>query len=219
MRILIITGGSLDLQWASRMLSSERFDRIIAADAGLYHCHKTGIVPTDIIGDFDSMRDADLLEKYEQTAEAPVRHFPERKDNTDTDLALNLAVSYAPEEVVIIGGFGSRIDHSLANIGLMIPAKQKGIRVVMSDSRNVAEVMTGPEKRRFPKAFPGQREYLSLIALTPKAEGITLEGFSYPLEDADLHAFTSLGISNEILGDEGTVSLEKGILLVIRAID
>ena len=221
MKILIITGGNLDLEWAGKVLEDKTFDRIIAADSGLSWCRKLGIIPTDILGDFDSLQEPDLLEEYEKMTKAPIRHYPERKDFTDTDLALQLAREMQADEILLLAATGSRIDHTLANLSLLIPMKEKGIHAVIMDPHNSIEVMIGPEKKEFRKNFQEtcNREYLSMIAITPQVRGITMQGFSYPLEDAILHASTSLGISNEIIGEEGTVSIEEGIALVIQARD
>ena len=221
MKILIITGGNLDLEWAGKVLEDKTFDRIIAADSGLSWCRKLGIIPTDILGDFDSLQEPDLLEEYEKMTKAPIRHYPERKDFTDTDLALQLAREMQADEILLLAATGTRIDHTLANLSLLISMKEKGIHAVIMDPHNSIEVMSGPEKRNFRKNFEEvcDREYLSMIAVTPQVKGITMQGFSYPLENAVLHAATSLGISNEIVGKEGNISIEEGIALVIRARD
>ncbi len=221
MQVLIISGGNLDTEWARGLLTGKSFDRIIAADSGLAWCRQVGILPTDILGDFDSLKEPGLLEEYERMTKAPIRHYPERKDYTDTDLALQLALEMQPDEILLLAATGSRFDHSLANISLLIPIKEKGIHAMIMDPHNTIEVMVGPEKRTFQKTFKDScdREFLSLIALTPQVSGITLQGFSYPLENATLCASTSLGISNEIRGEEADVYIEEGTVLVIRARD
>ena len=102
MKILIVSGGSLDIEWASGLLERERFDRVIAADSGLAGCDRLGIIPTDILGDFDSLKDPGLLERYGSMTRGPVRHYPERKDFTDTDLAM---------QIHIMGGCGADLGY------------------------------------------------------------------------------------------------------------
>ena len=141
MKILIVSGGSLDIEWASGLLERERFDRVIAADSGLAGCDRLGIIPTDILGDFDSLKDPGLLERYGSMTRGPVRHYPERKDFTDTDLAMQLAQVYHPDELVLIGGSGTRLDHTLANLNLLAFMEKKGIHTMLMDPNNIAEVM------------------------------------------------------------------------------
>ncbi len=221
MKILIVSGGSLDIEWASGLLERERFDRVIAADSGLAGCDRLGIIPTDILGDFDSLKDPGLLERYGSMTRGPVRHYPERKDFTDTDLAMQLAQVYHPDELVLIGGSGTRLDHTLANLNLLAFMEKKGIHTMLMDPNNIAEVMIGPDDRTFARAFSKEtdREFLSLIAMSPEVRGIDLEGFSYPLWNGVLRASLSRGISNELLGQEGRVRIGSGTLLVIRARD
>ena len=221
MRILIVSGGALDLEWASAYLEEEEFDRVIAADSGLAGCDRLGLMPTDILGDFDSLKNPAMLDRYEGMVQGPVRHYPERKDYTDTHLAMQLALEYRPDEVVLIGAAGSRLDHTLANLSLLAFMEEKGVHTLLMDPNNIAEVMIGPAERTFARAFSEKtdREYLSLIAVSSEVRGICLEGFSYPLENGVLRSSISLGISNELLGKQGRVRIGSGTILVIRARD
>ena len=64
--ILIVSGGSIDVDFAKEYLRERQYDHIVAADSGLAHCKEIGIEPTDILGDFDSLRNLELLEYYRQ---------------------------------------------------------------------------------------------------------------------------------------------------------
>ena len=79
--ILIVSGGSIDVDFAKEYLRERQYDHIVAADSGLAHCKEIGIEPTDILGDFDSLRNLELLEYYRQKG-IPLREFPTRKDYT-----------------------------------------------------------------------------------------------------------------------------------------
>ena len=50
-------------------------------------------------------------------------------------------------------------------------------------------------------------DYISLIPYTEKVTGITLTGFYYPLDHAELTLGISLGISNELVDDVGVISM------------
>ena len=105
--ILIVSGGSIDVDFAKEYLRERQYDHIIAADSGLAHCKEIGIEPTDILGDFDSLRNLELLEYHRQKG-IPLREFPTRKDYTDTHLAVKYAIDLKAEEVTILGATGTR---------------------------------------------------------------------------------------------------------------
>lgn len=264
MHVLIITGGRIDKEFAKKYLAGKHYQRIIAADAGLSRCHDLDITPTDILGDFDSLKkehipgdtnsvgkenthkDIDsmekenthkdtespkkevnlsdshgidgktLLEKYRQQG-IPIYTHPERKDYTDTHLAVLMAEDLKADHITILGATGSRYDHTLANIALLSHLADQGIPSLIIDEHNQIEILNGPEKKEYKKDknYP----YFSLIAWGGNTEGITLTGFSYPLTNATLTPDISLGISNEITTPTATVTLKKGHLLIIRARD
>ena len=216
MRILIVTGGQLDIDFVREYLTTEQFDRVIAADSGLAHCKDAGIMPTDILGDFDSLVDKDLLEEYQKKG-VPVRGFPTRKDYTDTHLAMMYAKELNPEEVIVLGATGTRIDHMLANIGLLEYMAKQGISCKIIDAHNEVELLIGASRKRYPK--PNGKEFFSLVAWNDKVTGIDLEGFSYPLHNGVLETAISLGISNEVVDEYGILSVKEGKLLVIRSRD
>jgi len=63
--------------------------------------------------------------------------------------------------------------------------------------------------------FPAREGTLSVFAMSGKAEGVTLRGVLYPLEDTELACDFPLGVSNEFTGKPATVSVKNGTLLVI----
>ena len=216
MRVLIITGGTVDLQFTVEYLKQEKFDRVIAADAGLIHCKEAGILPTDILGDFDSLNHPDLLEEY-RDAGVPVRSFPTRKDYTDTHLAVMYAKDLNPEEVVLLGATGTRLDHMLANIGMLEYMAGEGVPCKIVDAHNEVELLCGNVRKKYRR--PEEKTFFSLVAWNDKVTGIDLEGFSYPLKNGTLDTAISLGISNEIVEEYGTLQMRTGKLLVIQSRD
>ncbi len=230
MKILIVTGGHISLSFATDFLKHQVFDRIIAADSGLAACHELGLVPTDILGDFDSLKNRDLLTSYREMG-IPVREFPSRKDYTDTELAVFYARDLWMEEMAednpddlnpeshvwILGATGTRLDHTLSNLGALVTMRELGIPCTILDEHNEIELLKGPAEKKYLPRNP--RDYISLLSLSGTARGIDLIGFSYPMKDGVLPPYVSLGISNEIIEKEATLRLKEGCLLVIRAHD
>ncbi|MBQ6401724.1 MAG: thiamine diphosphokinase [Firmicutes bacterium] len=88
------------------------------------------------------------------------------------------------------------------------------------DGRNHAFVIhgdgTGPDEDPVLHLIPAEEDsYLSLLPLTEKCRGVSLQGTRYPLEEAVLERGASLGISNEFQAGQAALSLREGSLLVM----
>ncbi|MFA5659567.1 MAG: thiamine pyrophosphokinase, partial [Oscillospiraceae bacterium] len=79
---------------------------IISADSGYYHAKALGLKTDYLIGDFDSI---DFVPKDA----SEVIEFPSEKDDTDTMLAIKLALNLGFEDITIVGGLGKRLYHTL----------------------------------------------------------------------------------------------------------
>ncbi|MEI3506098.1 MAG: thiamine diphosphokinase [Anaerotignum faecicola] len=91
--------------WMAQMRSS--------AAMRMRHARKLGIVPDYIVGDFDSTA-SEVLEYY-KAKNIPIRQFPTRKNETDMELGIILALELGATDLVLFGGIGDRFDHTLAN--------------------------------------------------------------------------------------------------------
>lgn len=216
MKVLIISGGQVNISQLKEYAQNIHYDRIIAADAGLAVCHEAGILPTEILGDFDSLKNPALLEQYKKRA-VPVKTFPERKDYTDTDLAIHYTCSLEPGEVDIFGGTGSRLDHTMANVFNLAFLAERGISCRLIDNNNQVEMLKGPCEKVYYKEE--NLPFFSLLPCGGRVKGVTLIGFSYPLKDFCLERFVSRGISNYMTETKGTLHFKEGFLLVIRSKD
>lgn len=184
-------------------------DVIVCADSGLEYARRCGVTPSVVLGDFDSYRGS-LPEGTE------IIRLPSEKDDTDTLFAVRLGLERGVREFLIAGGIGGRLDHTLGAVQTLNFILSHGAHGQMSDGKQSIEILQGPDRRFYPR---GNGSYCSLLALTPRVCGISLEGFKYSLTDAELSYDYPLGVSNEILADGGTVSLAEGRLAVIRSED
>lgn len=186
-------------------------DLIIAADGGLHHCLSLGITPDVVIGDIDSLTANDI--NGLQIANVEIIRYPAKKDQTDLELALKLAIDRGADEIVVFGAMGGRWDMSIANI--LLPAEQNlsnaTIRII--DGRH--EIMLLRAGKEI--TFHGEKgDILSLIPLGRDALGITLSGLEYPLKDDLLRLGSSRGISNVFIENSATVFLKQGLLLCVH---
>lgn len=209
-RVLIFAGGNIAPDFKEHIKPG---DYIIGADFGALFLVEHGIVPDIAVGDFDSVT-PEQLERIKDAGKEVMAVDPVDKDLTDAELAFDLALSKQPQEILMFGVLGSRFDHSIANIQMMLRALQHQIASSIWDEHN-RMMLTGStaiiERLNF--------SYVSLIPLTPEVTGITLQGFQYPLDNASIRMGQSVGISNKLLEQEGTIQIESGLLLIIQSKD
>ena len=126
-RAVIISGGKIQTDFALAFLRRQTWDYVIGADKGVIFCHKNQIMPTHIVGDFDSAGETEY-EYFQKNTDVPIKRLNPVKDYTDTDVALRLALELGAEEITILGGTGARIDHTAANVRILFLALQKSVR-------------------------------------------------------------------------------------------
>ena len=214
---VIVAGGDFGEADAA-MLRQWEYPFLVAADRGAEHLLAFGFLPDVVIGDLDSAS-AQTVQQLKNLAKEGrtelIRLKPE-KDDTDTEAALNLALERTTGEIRILGGFGSRIDHMLANIQILRIAAAQGRSVVLQNEKNRVRVLTRP----FSLAKEAQYgRFVSVFPLTTSVEGLTMRGFYYPLEGKRLRIGTSLGVSNEIVGEKGEIFFEQGELILVESRD
>lgn len=177
---------------------------VIAADGGLRHMDALGLVPDVILGDFDSLGRV-------PEGDNVLRH-PVMKDDTDSMLAIRLGLERGCADFMLYGALdGERLDHTVANFqALEFLARQGGMGYLVGRDYLAAVVRNG--SLGFPKEAAG---IISVFCLGPDAEGVTLEGLLYPLQNAVLTAGLPLGVSNHFTGAPAEISVTKGSLLVL----
>ena len=212
---VIISGGSLNPDFALAFLRKEEPEILIGADRGICFLRDKGIRPTHIVGDFDSAS-GDALEYFRRFPEIPIRKFNPVKDLTDTEIAMNLAIELGAERIFILGGTGTRLDHVVANIKLLAMALEQGKECILLDEHNRIRLTDQPltieKKKQYGK-------YVSLFAFGGQVKGLTLRGFFYPLTEYDMTPENPIGVSNEITAENGEISFSSGMLLVMESKD
>jgi len=183
-------------------------DRVIAADGGLAFLHRHGRWPEAVIGDFDSAP-AEMVAAARAAGVAVVTR-PVRKDQTDTELAVALAVEQGAHEIELLGALGGAPDHVFGHIAVLRNLAQRG-RVGRIASPGVAmRVFWSPAAVTLASPV-GTR--VSFVALSPTAVA-TLRGFEYEITNAPLAAEVCLGLSNAVAG-EARFEVKAGVLLVL----
>lgn len=215
MKTLIVTGGTVDFPFALSYVRQQDFDHYIAVDSGIHFFMQAQIKPHEVLGDFDSA-DPASLKKLRQDAQILFHQYQPEKDAVDTELALQLAIGRGSSEIHILGGTGTRLDHVLGTVRLMGFAMEQHIPCYLVDPNNRIRLI---QERTVLKKAGQYGKYVSLIPLTSQVQGVTLTGFRYPLHDATLGGFQTVGISNEIMEEEAAVDFGEGILVLVESKD
>ena len=181
---------------------------LIAADGGMRYCRLFGIKPDVCLGDFDSVDEEDA----EVFASSLSVRLPREKDDTDTMAAIKYGMEKECKEFVIFGGYGGRLDHTVANLQCLLYLRRRGCHGTMRFLGGEALVLKN-ELLGFPAKSRG---ILSLFAVGGPARGVTLEGLKYPLNRATVSEDFPIGISNEFTGRESRITVENGELLVVQ---
>lgn len=178
-------------------------DYIIAADGGWQYCKQEGIVPDLLLGDFDSLA---VVPDFPHIHRVPVE-----KDDSDMMLAIKDGLSHGQIEFHLYGGMGGvRSDHTLANIQSLLYLTCHGARGWLYGDKEQYTVIRN-ESIMFPSK---ERGIMSVFCMGADAEGVSISGAQYPLDNAPLSAEFPLGVSNHFVGNPITVSVRKGSLLI-----
>ncbi|MFX0549116.1 thiamine diphosphokinase [Hathewaya histolytica] len=207
MRSIIISGGKApSLQLLKNYLKEEHF--IIASDSGAEATLKYNLTPNMIVGDLDSISE-DTYMYYLNKGCKFVRYSPE-KDFTDTELAIEEAINIGSDEIILFGCTGTRLDHVLANLGLLVDYYERGININLIDDNNEVFVIQKPIKISGVKG-----KIFSLQAFRENVNKLTIKNAKYELLNHNLKAGSPLTVSNEFLDGEAYIGFESGTLLVI----
>ncbi len=178
-------------------------DFIIAADGGWRWCEQSGVTPYLLLGDFDSL---DTVPQFSNIHRVPVE-----KDDTDMMLAIKEGLRRGEVEFHIYGGLGGkRSDHTIANLqALLYLASHEAQGYLYGNGETYTAI------RDSAVTFPAQEKgILSVFCLGADAEGVTIRGGQYEVEEVVLTADFPLGVSNHFIGVPVTVSVHHGSLLI-----
>ncbi len=204
---IICNGYIADYEFHARLI--EGCSLVICADGGAYHAKKMRIKPHVILGDFDSCSRG-FAEGFPGVK---ILEYPCEKDETDTELAVQYALSSGEKHIMLLGATGTRLDHTIANLGLLMLIAQRGGTGEIINECNRAFLITDKA------VVKGKGSQVSLLPYCGDVKGVTLKGFKYPLDDFTLEMGSSRGISNVLMEETGEISIKEGILLAVLSRD
>ena len=205
--IAIVAGGTCDLSLYKDILA-DAF--IIGADRGALYLAESGYKIDIAVGDFDSVSESEMEKICKNTGDLD-RLVPE-KDETDLEHALKRAF-FLPGTIHILGATGTRLDQTFSAINLLKLCHDNHREAYIYDRNNRIRLIEGHAVIR-----KGRYRYVSLIPYGDIMVNVSLKGFKYSGEHITLERKTSLGISNEITGDEAEIEC-RGYLYVFESED
>ena len=211
MKAVIISGGkepSKDILFRE----IQDTDIIIGADKGCEVLYKYDITPDYILGDFDSAND-EIINSIEERAKKKITYKRE-KDYTDTEIAYNLAVEKGATEIILLGATGTRYDHSLSNLGLMLRGLKSSIKVKVIDDNNFIFLT---DKSITLQGNKG--DIISFQAYCDEIKNFNISGAKYNLSNYTLKLGDGITTSNEFLDEDIRVTFDNGILMVLYTKD
>ena len=188
---------------------------VVAADGGARHARSLGLTIDRWVGDGDSIDPAELA-ALEASGVEVQRARPD-KDESDTELAVRSGLASETDGIVIVGATGGpRIDHELANIGLLaMPELGEAVAWLYTPRSRIGRLRRpdGPGRVRLSGRVG---DTVSLLPFGSDAVGVTTDGLRYPLDGRDLPLGVPRGLSNVIDRAEASVRIRGGLLLVVE---
>lgn len=205
---ILLCAGDLNLS----QIEAAQQDYVIAVDGGILYADFLGLEPQLVVGDFDSIdeKGEQLLAGIEGEHPEKVVRLKTQKDDTDTLAALKEGLKRGYRKFRLYAAMGGRLEHTIANLQTLLYLKEQGAQGYLMDAECMVFLIQ--EEISFQQEMEG---YLSLFAMNGKAEGVTIRGMKYLLQDAVLTESFPVGISNEFTNEQAVVSVHKGTLLAI----
>ncbi len=188
------------------------YDCVIAVDGGIRHLERLGIKPAYWLGDMDSSSSLSVDKDF--ITDVKIEKLPVKKDMSDSDYAVSRALSLGAKDITMIGGIGSRFDHSLFNINLFFKLSKNGISSKILDGRQELYFLIAEGKKVDFYLREREGETLSIVPFSD-LRALSLDGFEYPLHSKDISRYSNLTLSNIIESNEALIRLKEGSALII----
>ncbi len=201
--VLIVGAGDRNSKEFLKMIA-KRCDFVIGVDRGAEDLTSNGIHCDLAVGDFDSVKNLEKLGSLSK------KKFPEDKDYSDTELAVNIAIKQGFESFILTQMLGGRLDHLLFNIAMLRKLLKKGKTSCIMEEKEEVYILG---RKLQVKCTPGSA--VSLLPLTARVYGVRTKGLRYEIRNRTLHCESSLSLSNVAVQTDVEINCERGSLLVI----
>lgn len=176
---------------------------IYCADGGANFCYELDLIPKEIYGDLDSIKDE--VKEFYYKKNVKFIKFKVEKDYTDSELVLN-EIENKYDVIYCIGGLGGSIDHELTNINLL--AKYDNL-IFISEKEKIFKIDSDY------KFNDMEKTKISFIIFSDEVKALSLKGFKYNIENLDIKKGEARCISNIIIENKANLSIRSGSVLCV----
>ena len=176
---------------------------IYCADGGANFCYELTLIPKEIYGDLDSIKDE--VKEFYQEKKVKFIKFKIEKNYTDSELVLN-EIQNKYDGIYCIAGLGGSIDHELTNINLL--AKYSNL-IFISEKEKIFKI---DSDSKFNDMINTK---ISFVIFSDQVKGLTLQGFKYNVENLDMKKGEARCISNIIIENKANLLIKSGSLLCV----
>lgn len=217
MRAFIYAGGRVYDE--ALTLFPEKEDLVISADSGYLTACRLGVKTDLLLGDFDSLGEPKDLPPHVECLRVPAE-----KDDTDTQLAVSVALQRGADEIVIVAGLEGRVDHTLSLLAIAEDLWEMRDKKKKRPRRIPCIITNGKNRVRFVRnsgviLLREQYRYFSVLAADERLRGVSLEGCKYPLKNATVLRTRQWAVSNEIVGNCALIEIRKGGAWIVESMD
>ena len=200
--ILISLSGNCSTKYS---LNDLDFEEIIGVDNGTAHLFNKSLIPSKVLGDFDSIT-PDLLKKVKNLNIDLIR-YESNKDKTDFEISLDCIEKPSEKNIYLIGGEEGEIDHLFSIFSLIINFEYaSNITWFYMDKtiifRNDVSISLN-EGTRF-----------SIVPIT-NLKSLNVTGAKWNVNKENIEAGSSRTLRNESADDQINISCSEGLFSLI----
>lgn len=204
MRRCVIIGGATIERYDRVRRQLREDDYFVFCDCGLKHQEGMRVQPDLIVGDFDSH------ENPQMDVETIV--LPREKDDTDTFFAAKEMMKRGFEEFLLVGVIGGRLDHTMANLSILVMLDEAGKKAKAIDDYSEIEMISGETV-----FIDDSYSFFSILNITGQTEDVTIRNAKFPLESGRIDWDYQYAVSNEVIpGRTAEVTIGRGKALLIK---
>ena len=206
MRAFVFGGGEIFPDYIEEKV--EAGDLVICADSGYKNAVSMGVEVNILVGDFDSMSDI-------PDGKFELVRVPAEKDQTDTQLAVDIALERGANEVIIVCSTSGRADHAISAMAILEYLYEKKVPTYLVNGQNRIRFVRDSGTILVRSGY----KYFSVVTLDPIAKKVSIEGGKYPLVKKDIKRGFQFAVSNEIIKNAALITVKKGSVYIIESRD
>lgn len=202
-KAILVGAGPID----ESCLQIDEGSYLVAADGGYRSLIKAGLEADLFVGDFDTLKKEEIKNPKRKII------LNTHKDDTDIFYAVKLLLKEGYDEFHLYGCLGGKIEHTIANIQVLSYITEKGKKAFLysKDGKTVVHMI----KNSCIRFNPLKQGNLSVFSYNGPCHKVTEKNLLYTIDAVDLSESIPLGVSNQFIGKEAYISVEKGTLLLV----